>query len=204
MAESIGVMVELGELVIQKACAQIAQWKAQHLHVVPVSINVSAQQFNHGNVKHDFIAALAHHNIAPALVELEITESSMLGEQVAVDAQLNALRELGIRLLIDDFGTGYSSLSQLQRLDMDVLKIDQAFTAELGKTEEGEVFYRAIVSMAHALGMTVVAEGVETQAQIAILRMLSCDEVQGFLISKPVPANEMTTLMRKRSLQPMH
>ena len=203
LAESIGIMVELGELVMQKACAQIADWKAKRLHVVPVSINVSAQQFNQGNIGHYCVATLARHNLVPSLVELEITESSMLGEQVEVDAQLNSLRELGIRLLIDDFGTGYSSLSQLQRLDMDVLKIDQAFTAELGKTIEGEVFFKAIVSMAHALGMSVVAEGVETQEQMDILRVLSCDEVQGFFISRPVPADQMTILMEKQSLQPV-
>jgi diguanylate cyclase (GGDEF)-like protein len=203
LAESIGIIVELGELVIQKACAQIAEWKKQHQHLVPVSINVSAQQFNHGNIKRYCVAAMARHDVTPALVELEITESSMLAEQVDVDAQLNALRESGIRLSIDDFGTGYSSLSQLQRLDMDVLKIDQTFTAELGKKKEGEVFFKAIVSMAHALGMTVVAEGVETLVQINLLRMLACDEIQGFLISRPVPADEMTVLMRKRSLQPV-
>jgi diguanylate cyclase (GGDEF)-like protein len=203
LAENIGIMDELGQLVMQKACAQIAEWKTQQLRVVPVSINVSAQQFNQGNVKHYCVAALARYGLATTLVELEITESSMLGEQIDVDTQLHALRESGIRLLIDDFGTGYSSLSQLQRLDMDMLKIDQAFTAELGKTDEGKVFFKAIVSMAHALGMTVVAEGVETHAQIDILRMLLCDEIQGFLISRPVPANEMTVLMRKRLLQPV-
>lgn len=203
LAESIGIMVELGELVIQKACAQIAQWKIQHLPVVPVSINVSAQQFNQGNVKHSCIAALARYGLVPAMVELEITESSMLGEEADVDAQLTALRASGIKLLIDDFGTGYSSLSQLQRLDMDVLKIDQAFTAELGKTVEGEVFFKAMVSMAHALGMSVVAEGVETREQFNILRLLSCDEVQGFLISRPVPADQMSILMSKKSLQPV-
>jgi EAL domain-containing protein (putative c-di-GMP-specific phosphodiesterase class I) len=189
--------------VLQKACAQIAKWKEQQLNVVPVSINVSAQQFNEGNVRHYCIEAMARHDVAPSLVELEITESSMLGGETGVVAQLTALRESGIKLLIDDFGTGYSSLSQLQRLDMDVLKIDQAFTAELGKSEEGEIFFKAIVSMAHALGMIVVAEGVETHEQIDILRMLGCDEVQGFLISRPVPADEMTLLMRKESLQPV-
>jgi EAL domain-containing protein (putative c-di-GMP-specific phosphodiesterase class I) len=155
-----------------------------------------------GDVRRSCVATISHHGIAPALLELEITESSMLGEQVDIAEQLAALRASGIKLLIDDFGTGYSSLSQLQRLDMDVLKIDQAFTAELGKTEEGEVFFNAIVSMAHALGMTVVAEGVETAYQVDLLRKLACDEIQGFLISRPVPAEQMTALMRKPSLAP--
>lgn len=202
LAESIGAMVQLGELVMQKACAQIAEWQALNLNVVPVSINVSAQQFNQGSIKQYCTAAISRYDIPSTMVELEITESSMLGEQADVDAQLAALRESGIKLLIDDFGTGYSSLAQLQRLDMDVLKIDQAFTAELGKTKEGEIFFKAIVSMAHALGMTVVAEGVETREQVEILRTLSCDEVQGFFISRPVPANQMTELMRKPFLVP--
>jgi diguanylate cyclase (GGDEF)-like protein len=202
VAENIGLMVKLGELIIQKACAQIAQWEAQQLPVVPVSINVSAQQFSRGNVRQGCVEALARHGVAPTLMELEITESSMLGVQREIDAQLTALRASGIKLLIDDFGTGYSSLAQLQRLDMDILKIDQAFTAELDKTPEGEVFFKAIVSMAHALGMSVVAEGVETRSQMERLRMLACDQMQGFLISRPVPADEMAVLMRKQSLQP--
>ncbi len=202
LAENIGAMIQLGELVVQKACAQIAEWQALNLNVVPVSINVSAQQFNQGNIKQYCIAAIGRYEIPSAMVELEITESSMLGEQADVDAQLAALRESGIKLLIDDFGTGYSSLAQLQRLDMDVLKIDQAFTAELGKKKEGDIFFKAIVSMAHALGMSVVAEGVETREQFDILRTLRCDEVQGFFISRPVPASQMTELMRKPFLEP--
>jgi diguanylate cyclase (GGDEF)-like protein len=203
LAESTGIIVKLGELVMEKACAQIACWKLQQLHVVPVSINVSARQFNQGDVRQHFVKSIARHDIEPGLVELEITESSMMGEQAEVDAQLIALRQSGIKLLIDDFGTGYSSLSQLQRLDMDLLKVDQAFTAQLGRTERGEIFFRAIVSMAHALGMKVVAEGVETLKQFQMLQELSCDEIQGFFISKPVPANEMSALMRKRSLLPV-
>lgn len=97
--------------------------------------------------------------------------------------------------MVDDFGTGYSSLSQLQRLDMDVLKVDRAFTAELGKTEEGQVFFKAIVSMAHALGMKVTAEGVEDMQQLAILRSLGCDEVQGYFISRPVAADDMAKML---------
>ncbi len=202
LAESTGIIVKLGELVMEKACAQMARWKLEQLHLVPVSINVSARQFNQGDVRQHFDSSIARHDLDPALVELEITESSMMGEQVEVDAQLAALRQSGIKLLIDDFGTGYSSLSQLQRLNMDLLKVDQAFTAELDRTEEGEIFFRAIVSMAHALGMRVVAEGVETLSQFKMLQALSCDEIQGFFISRPVPASEMSALMRKRSLAP--
>ena len=124
----------------------------------------------------------------------------MMGDQDAIIAELAAIRALGIKLHVDDFGTGYSSLSQLQRLKMDVLKVDRAFTAELGNSREGKVFFQAIVSMAHALGMSVVAEGVETGEQLAILQALECNEVQGYFIARPMPAGDMLTLMEKRFL----
>ena len=117
-------------------------------------------------------------------------------------ASLAEIRKLGVKLLVDDFGTGYSSLSQLQRLDMDGLKIDRSFTAELCRTTEGDVFVRAIVSMAHALGMSVVAEGVETIGQLRVLQALQCNEVQGYLISRPVPAMEVPALIHRRFLLP--
>lgn len=202
LAEETGLILKLGELVLELVCAQIAEWRAQDLPLVPVSINVSPRQFNHGDIKNLFAASIARHRLDAALIDIEITESSMMGEEAEVAAELAALRKLGITLLVDDFGTGYSSLSQLQRLDMDVLKVDRAFTAELGKTAEGEVFFRAIVSMAHALGMSVVAEGVETHEQLCVLQTLACDEIQGYYISRPVPAGEVPALLHKRYLMP--
>lgn len=204
LAEETGLILKLGEIVMEQACSQLARWKSQGLPVVPLSINVSPYQFNHGNVREMFAACLARHDLDPALVEIEITESSMMGEQEEVSSELSGLRALGIKLLVDDFGTGYSSLSQLQRLDMDGLKVDRAFTGQLCTSAEGEVFFRAIVSMAHALGMSVVAEGVETEEQLRILQSLSCDEIQGFYISRPVPAAEAEVLLRRRRLWPLH
>jgi EAL domain-containing protein (putative c-di-GMP-specific phosphodiesterase class I) len=143
---------------------------------------------------------MARHRIEPRFIEVEITESAMMGEQSEAVEQLAAIRAHGVKLLVDDFGTGYSSLSQLQKFEMDGLKIDRAFTMELGRSEQGEIFIRAILSMAHALGMSVVAEGVETREQLDILRALSCNEVQGYFISRPVPAEQMLELMKKRFL----
>jgi diguanylate cyclase (GGDEF)-like protein len=200
LAESSGLILRIGEMVIEMACAQLAAWKKQHAVLVPVSINVSPKQFLRGSVKHTLAAALERHGIAGALLEVEITESAMMGDQDEIIAELAAIRALGIKLHVDDFGTGYSSLSQLQRLKMDVLKVDRAFTAELGNSREGRVFFQAIVSMAHALGMSVVAEGVETEGQLAILQALDCNEVQGYFISHPVPAHEMFILMNQRFL----
>jgi diguanylate cyclase (GGDEF)-like protein len=196
-AERTGLILPLGDLVIEKACRQIAEWKKQKLPIVPVSVNVSARQFNEGNIKDHLLECIARHGVSPDNIQIELTESAMMEEQANVADQLAAIRTRGIKLLVDDFGTGYSSLSQLQRLDMDVLKVDRAFTAELGKTSEGQVFFKAIVSMAHALGMKVTAEGVEDMQQLAILRSLGCDEVQGYFISRPIPAADMATMLQQ-------
>lgn len=190
LAEESGLILSLGELVIEKVCAQLAYWAQSGDELVPVSVNVSSRQFNETNIAKIFAASLARHNIDPKLVEIELTESSMMGNSIDIAAALSAIRKMGVTLLVDDFGTGYSSLSQLQRLDFDVLKVDRAFTAEIDKTEQGKIFFTAIITMAHALGMRVVAEGVERIEQIDILKSLSCDEIQGFYISKPLPPSE--------------
>jgi EAL domain-containing protein (putative c-di-GMP-specific phosphodiesterase class I) len=129
------------------------------------------------------------------LVELEITESSVMADGSGISVMLRTLQNEGVKILVDDFGTGYSSLSQLQRLDFDVLKVDQSFTARLDLSQESKVLFTAIVTMAHALGMRVVAEGVETLAQIRILQSLQCDEIQGFYISKPLPPGERQPIL---------
>ena len=205
VAEETGLIIGLGELVIAKTCAQLAAWKDDGLPVVPVSINVSFRQFSDsriGSLQQSLAAHMAHHDIEPALIEIELTESCMMAEQQVIDRSLVEIQSLGVRLLVDDFGTGYSSLSQLQRLDFDVLKVDRAFTAALGESIEGEVFFRAIISMAHALGMQVVAEGVETLEQLQRLQALSCDEVQGYYISRPLPATDIPALLHRRLLFP--
>ncbi|MFC0251271.1 bifunctional diguanylate cyclase/phosphodiesterase [Massilia consociata] len=200
LAESTGLIARIGELVIDKACAQLATWREQGAELVPVSINVSPKQFLRGGVQQALSLALRRHRVPASLIEVEITESAMMGDHDDILAELAALRALGVKLHVDDFGTGYSSLSQLQRLKMDVLKVDRAFTTELGNSKEGKVFFQAIVSMAHALGMSVVAEGVETEEQLAILRGLDCNEVQGYYIARPVPAGEMLEMMQRRFL----
>lgn len=202
LAESSGLILEIGELVIDKACAQLAAWGARGARLVPVSINVSPRQFARGGIVRQLEAALRRHGVPAALLEVEITESAMMGDQDAILAELAAIRGLGIKLHVDDFGTGYSSLSQLQRLRMDVLKVDRAFTAELDNSREGRVFFEAIVSMAHALGMTVVAEGVETAQQLQILRELKCNEVQGYFIARPMSADAMEQRLLQAAAMP--
>lgn len=197
LAEDTGLIVGIGELVIDKVCAQLACWSRQGTNLIPVSVNVSPRQFNNANVADLVVSALARHAVPAHLIELEITESSMVAEGAEILKTLAALQKRGIKILVDDFGTGYSSLSQLHRLNFDVLKVDQSFTAAIETSDEGQVFYTAIVTMAHALGMRVVAEGVETQTQMEILTSLHCDEVQGFYISKPLPASEKQAILPK-------
>lgn len=200
LAEETGLIIRLGEIIMERAFIQLTQWQAQGCVLKPVSINVSARQFNEGKIELLLAGLLTRYRIAPDLIEIELTESAMVGDRDETIAELVAIRALGVKLFLDDFGTGYSSLSQLQRLKMDSLKVDRNFTAALCRTSEGEVFFNAIVSMAHALGMSVVAEGVETLAELRVLQALGCDEVQGFLISHPVPSNQIPALLHKRFL----
>ena len=191
LAEKTGMIVRLGELVLVKVCEQLAQWLQKEGDVVPVSVNISSRQFNETDIARIFSTIMARYGIPPRLLEIELTESSMMGGGSHVLESLSKIRGLGIKLLVDDFGTGYSSLAQLQLLDFDILKIDKAFTSRIEHTEQGIILFAAIVTMAHALGMRVVAEGVETVNQLMILRALSCDEVQGYYISLPQSATDI-------------
>jgi diguanylate cyclase (GGDEF)-like protein len=195
LAEETGLIVDIGSLVINKVCAQLAFWGRTQDALVPVSVNVSPRQINNAGLVDILSRALARHAVPAQLIELEITESSMVAEGSEIVSTLSVLQADGIKILVDDFGTGYSSLSQLHRLNFDVLKVDQTFTAEIESSEEGKVFFTAIVTMAHALNMRVVAEGVETLGQIAILRELQCDEIQGFYLSAPLPPGDTQPIL---------
>lgn len=200
LAEETGLIIDIGEFVIDQACAQIAAWQKQRMNMVPLSVNVSPKQFAHCDLKKIVAGCIARHGIPPSLLELEITESCMMQESTKVAEDIAAIKSLGIRISVDDFGTGYSSLSQLHRLDLDLLKVDRAFTRELARGNQGEAFFMTIISMAHILDMQVVAEGVETPEQLAILQALGCNEVQGYFISEPIPAAEATELLKRRFL----
>jgi diguanylate cyclase (GGDEF)-like protein/PAS domain S-box-containing protein len=202
LAEDTGLIVELGKLVIDQACMQIAAWQAQALPVVPLSVNVSPVQFAQCDLKAVIAESLARHRIAPTLLEVEVTESCMMQDSEKVAQEIAAIKSLGVRISVDDFGTGYSSLSQLQRLDLDVLKVDRAFTQALNDGKQGEAFFMTIVSMAHILDMQVVAEGVETREQLSMLQSLGCNEVQGYYISEPVTAALAAAFLGRRCLFP--
>jgi diguanylate cyclase (GGDEF)-like protein len=200
VAESSGLIVQIGERVIEMVCQQMARWKAQALPPTPISINVSPRQLNAGDLRVRILRHTFAYGIDPAALEIEITESCIIEHDQGVKHQLNSFSALGMKLLLDDFGTGYSSLSQLQQFEMDILKVDKAFIANLCSGTRGETLVSAIIAMAHALDMKVIAEGVETQDQLRMLQALGCDEIQGYLISKPVPADEVAMLMYKTFL----
>ena len=185
-AERTGLIVELGELVIDIVCEQLEEWGRSDALMVPISVNVSPTQFNRRNVAAFVIENLQRRAISPRFFEIELTAAPML-ESNEIHLQFSALRAFGIKLMVDDFGTGYSSLAQMQYFQLDVLKIDQSLTAKLGTGPEAKVVYAAIVAMGHALSMLVTAEGVETQEQLKILGDLDCDDIQGFLIAPPLP-----------------
>ena len=187
---------------IRKVGAQLTQWREQGARLVPVSVNISPRQLQFGRTAACLSEVLTQHQIDPSLLEVEVTETAVVDRSAHVSQELDAIRALGIRLMIDDFGTGYSSLAQLHRLDVDTLKVDRAFTHALSEGSEGELLYRAIISMAAALDIQVVAEGVETLDQLKMLQAIGCDEVQGFIISAALPATDMARLSLRNILPP--
>lgn len=203
-AEDLGLITWIGESIIEQVCRQIAAWKDEGLDLVPVSVNISPKQLKSGTVSAFLLSTLERYGIETRLVEAELTESAVIDKSLVVEGELSALRNAGIKLLIDDFGTGYSSMAQLHRLDVDVLKVDKEFIRALSFGKEGVQLFRAISTMADALDMEVVAEGVETIEEFRTLQSMYCNEVQGFIISEAVEAQGMSEMMRRRFLFPPH
>ena len=197
VAEENGLIVPLGRWALEEACRQLASWRAQYPECadLQVSVNLSARQFADPDLVPSVAAALCEAGLPPSRLWLEITESVLMDEAEATIETLKALRALGVHLSIDDFGTGYSSLSYLKRFPVDVLKIDRSFVDGLGADPEDEAIVTAVVRLAHALDLQVVAEGVETAAQLAELRRLGCNAVQGYYFAHPQPAAEMGEIL---------
>jgi diguanylate cyclase (GGDEF)-like protein len=192
--ESTGLIVPVGNWVIAAVCRQIGEWAAQGLGDSPVAVNVSGKQFLLGGLVPVIEAVLLDSGISPNLLQIEITESSLMARSGDTDTLLRDLKALGVRIAIDDFGTGYSSLAYLRRFPIDTLKIDISFIRDVTTSEDGAAIAVAIINMARGLKLRVIAEGVETQSQLDWLRRHSCHEVQGFLYSKPLPAAELALL----------
>lgn len=196
--EEFGLIEEVGEWVLRNACAQIRTWQQGGLTPVPVAVNLSPKQFQRRDISQTIARALQDHGVDPALLELEITESTAMNDAEGAIAALQNLKALGLRIAIDDFGTGYSSLSYLTRFPIDSLKIDRSFVTDLPGSQDGASIARAVITMAKALRLKVIAEGVETAAQLEFLAGNECDEIQGYYCSRPVPAEQATELLRSR------
>jgi EAL domain-containing protein (putative c-di-GMP-specific phosphodiesterase class I) len=197
VAEQTGLIVPIGEYVVRKVCAQIAKWRTEGLPGKPVSVNVSALQLKGDGLRQTLIESLQKNDLPTELIAFELTESSMLDEDGVAQAELRKFREMGIELEIDDFGTGYSSLSKLQSLEIDVLKIDQSFVRRLGKDHQANTLCETMVSIGRSLDISVVAEGVETAEQLQLLQGMGVDQIQGYLVSPPLPADDIPKLFDK-------
>jgi len=195
LAEETGLISAIGEFVLRKACWQACEWQRQGMAPIRVSVNLSVHQLRQGKLVSLVRQVLEETGLAPQWLELELTESQLLDSVEHIIATFQQLRDLGVKLAIDDFGTGYSSLSYLRRFPVDYVKIDRAFISGLGDGTEDAAIIQAIISMAHSLGLKVVAEGVENQSQLEFLRDHGCDEVQGYLISRPIEAAAMAGIL---------
>ncbi|MBS0546080.1 MAG: EAL domain-containing protein [Proteobacteria bacterium] len=189
IAEQSGHIVAIGDWVIFEACRQTQAWVARTGAQVVTAVNLSALQFKRGNVLDTVTAALRESALPPHCLELELTESVLLQDIELTMRTLRALKSLGVKLSIDDFGTGYSSLAYLKQLSVDKLKIDQSFVRDMLTDADGASIVKAIIQLGHTLQLKVIAEGVETEAQLAFLGGSGCDQVQGYLFSRPVPAD---------------
>jgi diguanylate cyclase (GGDEF)-like protein len=194
LLEETGLITRVGAWVIEEACRQIAEWTRAG-GPVQVSVNVSGAQFFHDGLEATIKGAIGRHAIPPELLELELTESSLMTNAEQTIAVLRNLKTLGIQISVDDFGTGYSSLAYLKRFPIDKLKIDIAFVREVTSNPDDAAIVLAIISMAHSLKLKVVAEGVEREAQLAYLRRHNCDEIQGYYFSRPVPGPEFHAMV---------
>ena len=198
VAEESGLIEPIGEWVFEQACMQLARWREEGHADLRVSVNVSARQFESRGLRKMIMRVLAAHRVAAEQMELEVTESSIMRDVGSTIRILADLKDLGLRLSIDDFGTGYTSLSYLKRFPIDVLKIDRYFVRDIMTNVYDEAIVKAVTTLSRRLGLTTIAEGVETRAQFERIRDLECDEVQGYLFSPALPADECAALFKER------
>jgi diguanylate cyclase (GGDEF)-like protein/PAS domain S-box-containing protein len=190
IAEDSGLIVPIGEWVLREACRQAVAWQQAGMHELSMAVNLSAVQFKRSDMEKFVIQALEESGMNPALLELELTESILIRDTEKVLATVRALKALGVKFSIDDFGTGYSSLSYLKQFNVDKLKIDQSFVRDMADDPNDAAIVNAIIQMAKSLNLITIAEGVENERQLALLRLQRCDEVQGYYFARPMPAQD--------------
>ena len=200
VAEESGLINEIGDWVLRQTCLQARLWQAQGYEIVPIAVNISARQLKQGNLAANILSILRDKRLDARYLELEITESMLMDMGQAELSMLEQLRDSGVLLALDDFGTGYSSLSRLKNLPLDRLKIDQSFVRDIVTDPDDASIVSATAVLAHALGLKVTAEGVETQEQLNYIRTLKCEEYQGYLFSRPVPAEEVARFFKRNNL----
>lgn len=191
LAEELGLMPPLGDLILGMACTQLAEWKLQNRPQLRVAVNLSAQQFNQDDLLEHVESWIERTGISSSMLEIELTESSIMNDAVSAAKILGSLSEAGVRVSIDDFGTGYSSLAHLKRFPLDALKIDRSFVRDVTHVPSDGAIVRTVIALAQHLGLDVVAEGVETAEQLEFLRANNCHYAQGYYFSKPVHADDM-------------
>jgi len=198
LAEETGLILPIGKWVLRTACAQNVKWNIGAPHPLCIAVNLSARQFGDEALLGDVVAALQETGMDPSLLELEITESMLMRDIDKAIGILTALKDMGVRIAMDDFGTGYSSLSNLKKFPLDTIKVDRSFVRDLPGCFEDRGIAEAIFAMGRALSLTVVAEGVETEAQADFLRLHACDKFQGYLFSHPLSSGEFSDLLGKQ------
>ncbi|MDB5867666.1 MAG: response regulator receiver modulated diguanylate cyclase/phosphodiesterase, partial [Betaproteobacteria bacterium] len=190
LLEETGLIVQTGEWVLKAVCEQIKTWERAGIEPLPVAVNLSARQFLAPDLAGSIRRVLEAHEVKPDLLEVEITESAIMTNADEAIRTLETLEALGVKTSVDDFGTGYSSLGYLKRFPLYALKIDRSFVRDITSDPDDATITQAVISMAHSLQLKVIAEGVETEAQLEFLERYGCDEVQGYLYSKPIPGEE--------------
>jgi diguanylate cyclase (GGDEF)-like protein/PAS domain S-box-containing protein len=201
LAEETGLILPIGDWVLEEVCRQLSEWRERGIRLIPVSVNVSGLQLVQSGFAERLVAILSRFQVAPEQIVLEVTESSDMLNVAQVTRQMEMLSDIGIRFAIDDFGTGHSTLNRLDKLPLRVLKVDRTFTDRLCQTNGSRSIVQAMISMAKALNMEVVAEGVEFEEQLAVLREMGCDYMQGFLLSRPLlPAGVPEVVRRPHPL----
>jgi diguanylate cyclase (GGDEF)-like protein len=203
LAEDTGLIIPLGEWVLRAACVQNKAWQLAGYPHIRVAVNLSMLQFKQPDIVETIIRVLQETGLDPRYLEVEITETMLMDNPDATLGKLKQLKAMGIRISLDDFGTGYSSLNYLKRLSIDTLKIDQSFVRDIASDADDRAIVNSIIHLAHSMNLRVIAEGVETMEQLNVLRSHQCDEIQGYLIGYPLPAEDVEHLMRSKFRQTM-